>query len=357
MSGVAGETTHASKRQRPSGPETSAAQTTMIDSDSAFVEFSVNYKQTKNLAAGKAVHSDAISAGGHMWKINFYPNGFREVVDKNYEHVYIELELLSIPNISVNAIFEVLAVDKDGQPDVIAVKNTYHSQTFCAGKVLHKLSRETSLVQKYVKDGQINFLCTIRVFHDSSIPVPPSDIGKHLGTLLDTADGKKDVSFTIDGETFHAHWVVLAARSPVFKAELGTMAEATMPSITLHDIAPATFKVMLRFMYTDTLPGDDELGDSPVEMFERLLAAADRYALDRLKLLCAKKLWDNVSVDTVATTLACAEMYSCPELKHKCISFFAVEKNFKKAVLTEGFVKLVQQFPSIITELRDSTGI
>lgn len=41
-------------------------------------------------------------------------------------------------------------------------------------------------------------------------------------------------------------------------------------------------------------------------------------------------------------------------MKNKCIGFFAVEKNFKKAVLTEGFVSLVHQFPSIIAELRGS---
>jgi speckle-type POZ protein len=75
--------------------------------------------------------------------------------------------------------------------------------------------------------------------------------------------------------------------------------------------------------------------------------------LDRLKLSCAQKLWDIVSVDTVAATLACAEMYNCPELKIKCIDFFAVEKNFRKAVLTDGFVQLVQQFPSIIAELKE----
>jgi speckle-type POZ protein len=58
------------------------------------------------------------------------------------------------------------------------------------------------------------------------------------------------------------------------------MAEATKPHINLHDIAPATFKVMLQFMYTDSLPGDDELGllgDAPTEMLEHLLAAADRF--------------------------------------------------------------------------------
>jgi len=59
-----------------------------------------------------------------------------------------------------------------------------------------------------------------------------------------------------------------------------------------------------------------------------------------------------VSVDTVAAILACAERYDCPELKIKCIDFFAMEKNFRRAVLTDGFVELVQQFPSIIAELR-----
>jgi speckle-type POZ protein len=40
------------------------------------------------------------------------------------------------------------------------------------------------------------------------------------------------------------------------------LAEAKMPHITLHDITSATFKVMLQFMYPDSLPGDYELGDA-----------------------------------------------------------------------------------------------
>ena len=66
-----------------------------------------------------------------------------------------------------------------------------------------------------------------------------------------------------------------------------------MASIVLHDIAPATFKLMLRFIYTDTFPADGLLaGDSTTatKNLRDLLAAADRYALDRLKLLCASKL-------------------------------------------------------------------
>jgi speckle-type POZ protein len=72
--------------------------------------------------------------------------------------------------------------------------------------------------------------------------------------------------------------------------------------------------------------------------------------------MCVQRLWSDVSVDVVAPTLACAEMHNCMELKKNYVDFFAMEENCKKAVLTQGFVKLVQQFPSIIDELREKTG-
>ncbi|KAI4974875.1 hypothetical protein ZWY2020_048482 [Hordeum vulgare] len=190
----------------------------------------------------------------------------------------------------------------------------------------------------------------------NSIAVPASDIESHLGGLLDRSVGT-DVSFCVKGETFHAHRAILAARSPVFKAELfGPMAEATMACVTLHEIEPVVFKTLLRFVYTNSLPVDRELGDSVTDMVKHLLAAADRYALDLLKLACAQKLWDSVSVDTVADVLACAEIYNCQELKSRCIDFVMAKDNFKKTVLTESFISLLHKFPSIIAELRDKVG-
>lgn len=157
----------------------------------------------------------------------------------------------------------------------------------------------------------------------------------------------------LDGETFPAHRAVLAARSQVFKAELfGSMADATMSTVTVQDIEPAAFKVMLRFMYTDSFPADKELGNSPTDMLQHLLAAADRYALDRLKLICSWKLIGHISVDTVGSILVLAETYNCPELKNKCLDFFGVEKNFKEAAFSDGFAILLQKFPSLAAELR-----
>jgi speckle-type POZ protein len=122
-----------------------------------------------------------------------------------------------------------------------------------------------------------------------------------------------------------------------------------MSSIPLHGISAATLRAMLRFMYTDACP--EEADDSD------LLAAADRFDLDRLKLLCARKLWNNVTEDTVAGTLICAETYNCPQLKRKCVGFFGEGKDFKtRAVLTDDFARLALQFPSILDDLWVKAG-
>jgi speckle-type POZ protein len=209
----------------------------------------------------------------------------------------------------------------------------------------------------YLVDGCVTFVCGIIDLNGNDrVPVPPTDLVDHLGHLLECTDGS-DVSFSVGGETFCAHRAILAARSPVFKAQLfGSMADAQMDRITLHDVQPAAFRILLRFLYTDALPSDTELvkdleSSSAIDLLQHLLAAADMYQLDRLKLMCAQKLWDRVSPETVAAMLVSAEMHNCPELKKRCIDFF-VEKNFRSAALTEGYLRLMQGFPSVIDEIR-----
>jgi speckle-type POZ protein len=346
-----------SKKAKKTGPEEQIRTTKL---GSAVFQFKIDYEQTKQFPMGKAIHSDVFSVGGHNWRIECYPRGSNKA-DKG-QYLSIFLKHRSRTGI-VKAIFEVFLMDMDGHPCETATKRT-HIHEFpinsdgcsnCGDDVVDwgwtQFVKRTTLENDYVTEGHVTIVCGIMVIHGTSIPVPPSDIGIHLGRLLDHTDGM-DVSFTIDGQTFHAHRAVLAARSPVFRAELfGSMAEATMTSITLQEITPATFKVLLRFIYTDMLP-EDELGDSSTEILRDLLAAADRYAIDRLKLMSAQKLWDKVSTDTVATTLACAETYNCPELKSKCIDFLAVEENFREAAFTHGYALLVLKFPSITAELR-----
>ncbi|TVU04986.1 hypothetical protein EJB05_48133, partial [Eragrostis curvula] len=335
--------------------------------DSGFAEFKINYLQIKDFAIGSKQISEPISVGGYLWRIFCYPRGYSKELSKNGEYISIYLQLVSKHAKNVRAIFEAFLMYKDGTPSFSVTQrcaNVYSPPpasvpyTMCGWD---QFAKSSNLDPLHVRNGVVTItwgVIVARRVGDELIAVPPSDIGGDLGSLLDRGDGS-DVSFVIGEETFPAHRAMLAARSPVFRAQLhGSMADATMPCITLHDINAATFKAMLRFIYTDDLPADHELNalDSPAEMLHDLLVVADRYALDRLKLLCASKIWDGVSIDNVGDTLCLAETHNCPELKSRCIDFLGQEGHFQKAALTDGFLELVQKFPSVLAELRQKFG-
>lgn len=76
-------------------------------------------------------------------------------------------------------------------------------------------------------------------------------------------------------------------------------------------------------------------------MSQHLLAAADRYALDRLKLLCEAKLCEDVAINTVATTLALAEQHHCFQLKAVCLKVIALPENLRGIFSPEYFYILI----------------
>lgn len=87
-------------------------------------------------------------------------------------------------------------------------------------------------------------------------------------------------------------------------------------------------QAMLQFVYSDQLPDLLEITGSTATctstiMLQHLLAAADQFGLDRLKQLCESKLCEEVTADTVATTLSLADQHGCPQLKAICLKFAA----------------------------------
>uniref|UniRef100_A0ACD5ZQ38 Uncharacterized protein n=2 Tax=Avena sativa TaxID=4498 RepID=A0ACD5ZQ38_AVESA len=277
------------------------ARTTNLGSASSVFQFRVDYNQSKQLPIGEAVCSDLVSAGEHLWRVAFYPRGLSDEDNSKYTSIFLQHMSKSR---SVNAMFDAFMMGRDGKPSKSYIQRICDTFEVQEDKEIHDtwgwydFEKITVVEKKFLIEGHITFVCTIIVIDDSPIPVPPSDIGAHLGRLLEHTDGT-DVSFVVEDEKFPAHRAVLAARSPVFRAQLfGSMAEATLSSIRLQDIAAATFKVMLRFIYTDELPREGEPGGTSTEMFQNLLAAADLYGLDRLKIICAHELWARVSVDT-----------------------------------------------------------
>ncbi|MBZ3872449.1 Speckle-type POZ protein-like [Sciurus carolinensis] len=70
----------------------------------------------------------------------------------------------------------------------------------------------------------------------------------------------------------------------------------------------------MRFVYTGKAPNLDKMADN-------LLAVADKYALERLKVMCEEALCSNLSVENVADTLVLADLHSAEQLKAQAIDF------------------------------------
>lgn len=106
----------------------------------------------------------------------------------------------------------------------------------------------------YLKDDCLSIKCCVGVVQLRtegpkiySVVVPPSDIGQQFGKLLESGKGS-DVNFEVNGEVFAAHKIVLAARSPVFMAQLfGPLKDKNTQCIKVEDIEAPVFKVLLSF--------------------------------------------------------------------------------------------------------------
>ncbi|KAF8745635.1 hypothetical protein HU200_013429 [Digitaria exilis] len=176
------------------------------------------------------------------------------------------------------------------------------------------------------------------------MPVPSSpSLAEHLGELLESKVGA-DVTFAVSGESFAAHKNVLAARSPVFKAEFfGGMMEKSSGHVEIKEIEPSVFEAMLRFVYTDAVP----------KLEDKTMDVADRYGLDRLKVICECTLAFAIDTSTAATMLGLAERHGCKLLKPKCVEFIArgSRENLEAVMQTDGFKDLRVNSPSLLAGL------
>jgi speckle-type POZ protein len=134
----------------------------------------------------------------------------------------------------------------------------------------------------------------------------------------------------------------LAARSKIFEEQLFddpmTETEKDMQHVKVTDIDPTVFKMMLHYIYTDSLPpcDDDGEGYRPAVM-QHLLVAADRYGLDTLKQMCEEELCNLMEAETVSSTLALANQHQCERLKKACMAFMESAEVMGAAVETDGF--------------------
>ncbi|CAH2072398.1 unnamed protein product [Thlaspi arvense] len=263
--------------------------TSRTETVNGFHEFKVSgYSLAKGVGVGKYVTSDTFMVGDYSWSIYFYPDGKSPEDNSAYVSLFIAL---ASEGADVRALFELTLVDQSGNG-----KHKVHSHF---GRELEsgpytlkyrgsmwgykRFFKRSSLESSdYLKDNSLLVRCRVGVVKSRteaprsfSIPVPASNLGQQLGKLLESGKGC-DVNFEVDGETFPAHKLVLASRSPVFRAQLfGPLRDRNTQRIEIKDMESPIFKVDIyspwvlqrMFLFTDVLSGIFSWGATSVLVF------------------------------------------------------------------------------------------
>ncbi|XP_034570586.1 BTB/POZ and MATH domain-containing protein 1 [Setaria viridis] len=253
-----------------------------------------HYWQIKQLHPnGQRITSPPFKAGGCSWRIHYYPNGVSSSCE-DYISIFVALDSRVSEPVKVWSRFTLL--------DLAAEE-------------------------------------PVPVFVDRATP-------QH-----DFSDA--DVMFQVGDEVFSAHRSVLAARSPVFEAELNSVTRVAGECIRIDDMLPQVFESLLHFVYTDSLP--EMTGAEEPMMAEHLLVAADRFGMQDLKLICEEKLLcTDINEDTIAKMLRLAVQHHCRLLRDACIEFLE-DPPVLQAVMAnddEDLLELVAKTcPAVLKEL------
>ncbi|RXN12777.1 speckle-type POZ -like isoform X2 [Labeo rohita] len=173
------------------------------------------------------------------------------------------------------------------------------------------------------------------------VKVPDCRLADELGGLWEHSRFT-DCSLCVAGQEFQAHKAILAARSPVFSAMFEhEMEESKKNRVEINDVEAEVFKEMMFFIYTGKAPNLDKMADD-------LLAAADKYALERLKVMCEDALCTSLSVENAAEILILADLHSADQLKTQAVDF--INYHASDVMETSGWKSMVASHPHLVAE-------
>jgi len=151
-----------------------------------------------------------------------------------------------------------------------------------------------------------------------------------------------DTSITCGDKSFRCHKIILASRSPVFKAMLNSeMQEKETGSVAIKNMTPEVLERLLGYIYTGHAPCIETL---------EVLAAADQYQIVGLKELCEMKLCSSIEVGNCLDLLLLGDMYQALSLKTQALDF--VSQNLDKIDINECKQTLIK-YPTLLFEVME----
>jgi len=201
-------------------------------------------------------------------------------------------------------------------------------------------------------DDRLSIFCEVSVVADTvnvtgqsnlmQFRVPQCRLSEDMSNLFEK-HSFSDCVLCASGKEFNVHKAILVARSPVFTAmfEHG-MSESRDHRVQIDDIDSEVLREMLRFMYTGLAPNLERMADE-------LIAAADKYQLERLKVMCEQSLCISLTNDNACDTLILADLHSAEHLKMQAVEFINLHAN--EVMESDGWKILVKDHPPLLEQV------
>ncbi|CAN6373117.1 unnamed protein product [Urochloa humidicola] len=299
------------------GSVTTIATKSMAGSSHVLMTVQGYSKIKEALDDDAGIKSERFRAGEHRWFIEFCQSNEDDGEDREV-NVYLCLDDEEDVDGDITARYELSLLNRDGH--IISSTQSFDTFSITDDHYINALSELKRNVSPLLGDN-FQIRCDLTIVVGEVAAVAPPDMHQHLGGLLTSQVGG-DVTFNVGGELFTAHKYILAARSPVFMADLfGPGKDKTPSHVRIDGMEPRVFRALLHFIYTDTLPVvvNNGADDDKVAMAQGLLVAADRYGMERLKSICGNMLCNHIDARTAMALLQLADCHGCQRLKEACI--------------------------------------
>nr|CAD1825981.1 unnamed protein product [Ananas comosus var. bracteatus] len=291
-----------------------------------------DYSLARTIGVGKSISSAVFDVGGLDWSIKCYPAGGTPQ-NSNYLALFLALESDAR---NVKAAFRLALLDQRMKPSSKTPRTTARTRSRTATTP----SATTASRPPFARRG-----AAVR-------PAPASRpaLGERRGERRHLRSRRG-----------HFRRAPVVARRALARVQGGALrSDEGEQNAADQDrrYGGCGVQGLLHFIYSDSLPPlmEELAKESAVLMAQHLLAAADRYGLERLRLICESKLSQQVDAGTVATTLALAEQHHCRKLKAICLNFIDSPEVLIAVMRTDGFEHLKTSCPALLENLLKKLG-
>jgi len=315
-----------------------------------------NFERKMGMKNGKSLHSGnfRVNFNGEPtdWNLLLYPSGDGEE-NKNNVSLYLRKANKTPEPIDVEAIFYTvnqLGVKENGTKLRYVYKDKQEARGF-AKFVSHSSIRLPS-------NKRFTVLCELSLLGDAVLRSGTNKTRVLKDESRNTHRVSLDMcSFLESGEfsdcivtcgvyEYNCHKIILARRSPVFKAMFSNdMKENIESKVVIDDLDQETVYEMLYYIYSGNLKNLEGKALN-------LLAAADKYDIVELKEICELHLQENLTTENISDILIVAYLHNCSYLQHRALQF--VTDNGEKILKQTGFKDKLKMYPDIAIKMLEA---